>query len=61
MCCVCGRQEKMKPTGAVQVGARDERERERLPVSGAIIITLDSMIVSPQRAMLGDINHSQQQ
>ena len=43
----------MKPTGAAQVGARDERERARLPVSGAIIITLDSMIVSPQRAMVG--------
>ena len=46
----------MKSTGAVQVTARDDRERARLPVSGAIIMPPDSMIVSPQRAMLGAIN-----
>ncbi|GLD73023.1 DNA-binding protein SATB1-like protein [Lates japonicus] len=27
-CCVCKRQERVKPTGAVQVIARDDRERE---------------------------------
>ena len=47
----------MKSTGAVQVIARDDRERATLPVSGAIIIPLDSMIISPQRAMLRDIHH----
>lgn len=51
----------MKSTGAVQVIARDDRERARLPVSDSIIMPLHSMIISPQRAMVvGDINHPQQ-
>lgn len=48
----------MKSTGAVQVLARVDHERVRLPVNDAIIMPLDSMIISPQRAMVGDINHS---
>lgn len=51
----------MKSTGAVQVIARDDRERARLPVSNPIIMLLDSMIISPQRAMVvEDINHPPQ-
>lgn len=59
--CVFKWQEKMKPTGAVQVVARDDGGTVMLPVSGVIIMPLVSMIIFPQRAMVGDINHSQLQ
>lgn len=51
----------MKPTGAVQVIARDGGERVRLPVSDAIIVPLDSKIIYRQHAMVGDISQSQLQ
>lgn len=51
----------MRSTGAAQVRAGDDRERARLPVSGAIIAPWDSMTVSPQRAMTGGIDHPQLQ
>lgn len=40
--------------------ASDDRETARLPVSESIIVPEDTMIISPQRAMVGGINHPQQ-
>lgn len=57
---VCKRSSETKSTGAVQVIARADRERERLPVSDSIIVRADSMIICLQRVMVADINHPQQ-
>lgn len=44
-------------TGAAQVMQPGKSVRARLPVSGAIIVPRDSMIISPQCAMVGSVHH----
>lgn len=48
---------RMKCTGAAQVMQPGKSVRARLPVSDAIIVPLDSMIISPQCPMVGSVHH----
>lgn len=48
---------RIKSTGAAQVMQPGKSVRARLPVSDAIIVPLDSMIISPQCAMVGSVHH----
>lgn len=50
---------RMKSTGAAQVMQPGKSVRARLPVSDPIVVPLDSMIISPQCAMVGCVHHLQ--